>query len=112
MASLLPSRLLSCIKEDFSVIDPRTHAVKHFDIISYDPESKVSSYQCSIDGVNWDVDVPPDSVEKIRIFMIQAEVQYIWVGSLCIDQNDEVAKKYEYLGMPTTAIFCWTCPKD
>lgn len=102
MATFSPSRLLSSVKEDSSVIDPRAYAVKHFDIISYEPGSKVRPCQCPIDEIDWDVDVHPKVFDKIKSFMIRAEVQYMWVESLCEDQSDEKAKaaeivnKYEY----------------
>lgn len=73
MASLMPFRLLSRVKEDFSVIDLRTHTVKHFDIIFYGPGSKVPSCQYSIDDVDWDVDVHPKVFGKIKSSIIHAE---------------------------------------
>lgn len=104
MDSVLPSRLLGRINEDFFVFDPRNspYTVKEFDIISYTWGDTVLAYNCEINGVDWEVVINPKKLKDIKRFMIIAEVQYLWVDCVCINQTEspeksaEIAKMYQY----------------
>jgi hypothetical protein len=102
MVFALPRRLLGHNDGNFYVFDPRSHGVTEFDIISYTWGGEAQSHNCGIDGVNWDVTTPQDRIEDIKRLMIESDVQYMWVDSVCINQADEnersaeVSKMYEY----------------
>jgi hypothetical protein len=104
MESVLPSRLLGRINEDFFVFDPRnsSHGVEYFDIISYTWGDTVPAYNCKINGVDWDLKINDKKLKDIKRFMISAGVQYLWVDCLCINQTEspeksaEIAKMYQY----------------
>ena len=102
MSSALPLRLLGRENGEFFVFDSRSHPVDHFDIISYRWGPEASPYRCGIDGVNWNITISKEKLEDIKRLMVSAEVQYLWVDSLCLDQDNtreksaEIARMYEY----------------
>ena len=101
MSSALPLRLLGRNDEDFFVFDSRSHPVDHFDIISYRWGPEASPYRCGIDGVNWNVTISEEKLKDIKTLMMNAEVQYLWVDCLCLDQDNtreksaEISRMYE-----------------
>jgi len=102
MASFLPSRLLGHSDGKFFVFDPRSRDVDQFDIVSYTWGKEVAKYNCGIEGVDWDVTVSPARIEDIKKLIVKADLQYLWVDCVCINQADtaqkniEVAQMYNY----------------
>lgn len=102
MATTLPLRLLSHSNGKFFVVDPRAHNVTKFDILSYTWGQGVELYNCGIGGVDWNVTISKEKLEDIKQLMVTANVQYMWVDCVCINQTDkrekvaEIPKMYEY----------------
>ncbi|CZR64380.1 uncharacterized protein PAC_14278 [Phialocephala subalpina] len=105
MAPVLPSRLLGHTNGKFEVFDTNTRnpdTVKNFDIITYTWGATIPPYNCGIDGVKWNVGIAPQKLEDIKRLMVNANVQYLWVDCVCINQTDEneknveIPKMYEY----------------
>lgn len=103
-----PSRLLRQTDKSFSVIKPEPHAHHEFDIVSYTWGKAAAEYDCGIPGVSWLVTISPQKLEDIKRFMIEAEVEYLWVDCVCIHQADdsekssEIAKMHEYYKSAST----------
>jgi hypothetical protein len=104
MAFVLPKRLLAHINGNFSVIDPSTHKVDSFDIISYTWGDLVEPYDSGIPGVDWTVRISPGRLEDIKRLMrnTNPKMTYLWADCICINQADkkekavEIPKMYEY----------------
>jgi hypothetical protein len=104
MAAVIPIRLLSCTKGNFEVVDTRTlgYGVYNFDIITYTWGDPVKSYDCKIDGVTWEMTINEQKLKDIKRLMMTAEIQYLWVDCICINQADpieqsiELDKMYDY----------------
>ncbi|KAK6840136.1 hypothetical protein PG987_006002 [Apiospora arundinis] len=102
MAGAIPIRLLAQVDGVFSVIDPQTHPVPHFDIISYRWGTTIEPYTCGIPGVEWPIVLAPAKLEEIKRLMVAADIAYLWADSVCINQSapaekaGEIAKMYEY----------------
>ncbi|KAI6082399.1 heterokaryon incompatibility protein-domain-containing protein [Hypoxylon rubiginosum] len=102
MSLVLPSRLLAHVDGKFFVFDPRTRHVDNYDIISYRWGDRVAKYDCSIGGVEWDVEIPRQKLEDIKRLMVTSGTQYLWADCVCINQADErekafeIARMYEY----------------
>ena len=76
--------------------------VAEFDIISYTWGQEVAPYRCDILGVQWDVTISPAKLADVKRLMVLANIQYLWVDCVCINQIDsaekaaEIARMYEY----------------
>ncbi|PQE10569.1 Heterokaryon incompatibility protein [Rutstroemia sp. NJR-2017a BVV2] len=102
---LLPLRLLGRAKGKFKVFDKREYAdlkVDHFDILTHVWGNTCDPYDCKIDGVSWNVILSRRKIKNITRLMDKAKIEYLWVDSLCLNQEDEtemnveVLKMYEY----------------
>src|ERR1700750_547444 len=97
-----PRRLLHNLNGKFFVIDPRAQGVTQFDIISYRWGDEIDPYDCGIDGVDWKITLAHQKLDDIKRLMVDANIEYLWVDSVCINQgNDkekaaEIAKMFEY----------------
>ncbi|KAI2618091.1 heterokaryon incompatibility protein-domain-containing protein [Hypoxylon sp. NC1633] len=102
MSLVLPLRLLAYVNKKFFVVDPRTRNIPHYDIISYRWGEKTAKYDCNIDGVKWDVEIPRQKLDDIKRLMKDSGTQYLWADCVCINQADEtekaseIARMYEY----------------
>jgi hypothetical protein len=107
MASIpfLPLRLLGRANGKFKVFDKREYAdlkVDHFDILTHVWGETCEAYDCKIDGVSWKVILSQRKIENIKRLIVKADIKYLWVDSLCLNQQDEaemdaeVLKMYEY----------------
>ncbi|KAH7303937.1 heterokaryon incompatibility protein-domain-containing protein [Stachybotrys elegans] len=89
----LPLRLLSHNNGNFFVFETHQRPeVDHFDILSYTwgpTKKKENAYDCGIPGVEWRVVLQEQKINDIKQLMLQAGIQYLWVDSLCLDQNNE-----------------------
>lgn len=101
--SSLPLRLLYQIEGKLQVINPREYGVKEFDIITYTWGDAVDPYRCEIPGVEWNVKISKHKLEDIRRLMVFANIQFLWVDCVCLNQDDEqemaveVLRMYEYV---------------
>lgn len=100
-AGILPSRLLWNNNGNFEVIDAKnpSHAIKSFDIITYIWGPTIQPYKCGIPGVTWDVKINPTRIVNIQRLMIEANIQYLWVDCICLNQTDEKEMAVEVLKM-------------
>jgi hypothetical protein len=102
MATVLPLRLFHNIEKSFYVIDTFSTMIRSYDIVSYTWGMETKPYNCGINGVDWDVTISSQRIEDVQRLMINAEVEYLWVDCLCINQTDarekatEISKMYEY----------------
>lgn len=77
--------------------------MREFDIITYTWGDTVAPYRCNIPGVEWNVVINPNKLEDIKRLMIAANIQFLWVDCVCLNQEDEkemaleVLKMYEYV---------------
>jgi hypothetical protein len=105
MASQLPLRLLSLAGGELQIVYPQTLGVKEFDIITYTWGPTVAPYRCDIPGVDWNVKINPRKLRDIKRLMQIANIQYLWVDCVCLNQEDdkemaaEVMKMYEYVSL-------------
>jgi len=105
MASHLPLRLLSLTDGGLQIIYPQTLGVREFDIITYTWGPTVAPYRCDIPGVDWNVIINPRKLRDIKRLMQVANIQYLWVDCVCLNQEDdkemaaEVMKMYEYVSL-------------
>lgn len=101
MASL-PLRLFGHVNGKFEVFNTRDHKVEKFSIITYTWGDKKQPYNCGIPGVNWNVKVSPQKLNDIKRLMIAANIQYLWVDCICLNQDDkneiaaEIPRMYTY----------------
>ncbi|KAK7424052.1 hypothetical protein QQX98_000662 [Neonectria punicea] len=102
MSFELPLRLLCHDNGNFFVVDPAAHRVTSFDIISYTWGDEVKPYDCQIGGVTWNVKIHRDKLDDIKRLMVAADMRYLWVDCVCINQTDEnekaseIPKMFEY----------------
>ena len=102
MAPILPLRLLGHRHGEFFVFEPASQPVDHYDIISYTWGEEIQPYNCGITGVNWDVTIFPQKLGNIKRLMVEADISYLWVDCICINQTNireksaEISKMYEY----------------
>ncbi|KAK2606330.1 hypothetical protein QQS21_003261 [Conoideocrella luteorostrata] len=102
MAPMLPLRLLGRKGGDFFVFETSTQPVDSYDIISYTWGDEVQPYKCDIPGVDWDVTIAAQKLGDIKRLMMEADIRYLWVDCICINQTSstekafEIAKMYEY----------------
>ncbi|PQE27879.1 Ankyrin and het domain protein [Rutstroemia sp. NJR-2017a BBW] len=125
MASIppLPLRLLGRVKGEFKVFDKSEYAalkVDHFDILTHvwgkfcDPDygepddcdmpthvqgKTCKPYKCGIDGVHWGIKLSETKIDNIKRLIVEADIKYLWVDALCLNQEDEAEKKAEVLKM-------------
>jgi hypothetical protein len=98
----LPLRLLSRVDGNFKVVDMREYAalkVDHFDILTHVWGQTCEPYNCEIDGVGWNVILSPRKINNIKRLMVKANIAYLWVDSLCLNQEDDAEKNVEVLKM-------------
>ncbi|KAK3358152.1 hypothetical protein B0T25DRAFT_605664 [Lasiosphaeria hispida] len=109
MATVLPTRLLRRIDDDFSVFSPELSPQRgsiNFDIVSYRWGTPVAKYFCErfcgITGVEWEVTIPQEKLNDIKRLMRTATIEYMWADCVCIKSGDasdapvEIAKMYDY----------------
>ncbi|CEJ90867.1 hypothetical protein VHEMI06620 [[Torrubiella] hemipterigena] len=102
MDKALPLRLLAYENGSYFVFNPTSQDIKYH-IVSYTwgPEAE-DKYTCLIPGVSWDLSIASTRLREILGFMAKANIHYLWVDCLCINQSDddevatEVAKMFEY----------------
>jgi hypothetical protein len=95
MDSELPLRLLGHKNGEFYVFDPRLEGVDCFDIASYTWGNEVPKYDPKIYGVDWEVTINSQRLEDLKKLMMEANLQYLWVDCVCINQTDEEEKAHE-----------------
>lgn len=86
--AFLPLRLLSYVNGTFKVFDTREHKVEQFSNITYYRGDKKEPYNCEISGVKWNVKVAPQKLNDIKRLIVEANIQYLWVHCICIEQSD------------------------
>ncbi|KAK1750125.1 heterokaryon incompatibility protein 6, OR allele [Echria macrotheca] len=93
---MAPLRLLAHKDGQFYVFDPRTLSEPvQYDIVSYTWGPQAERYDTKIEGVTWYVQVNETKLNEIKQFMVHAQVRYLWVDCVCINQDDDVEKTGE-----------------